>query len=1465
MTLPSDKPLAPPQSDHGEPRPSPEAAHDAPVRYAQVTSDSAIQPIGKVETLEGDATLQHNGTTVAVTKDMPVYQGDLVSAGAHSNVGIVFVDKSVFSINDGGSMTLDNFVYNPAATTSNSMLFNLVKGTAGFITGQVVKTGDMEVGTPVAVIAVRGTTVIVQCPAEVLAHPSCSFKAATGHFDLKVGGQVLTSVGLEAVKVQDGHFSFDLTPKTPEEQQNYNSIINTLQNSASSANIELHKEGGLIETHPTHEVQVEIAFNDGTTYSSPLDTFAAVATIAGASTAGGAPNPSTQTTGEETTTAAASVTTTTTESPPPLVSTDNAPVITSGPQSGAVTEIADTTGNNTLHMQNGAITFTDADATDTHTASVTAQGAEYLGTFALGTVNETTGSVAWTFAVQDGALDFLKAGQQLVQTYNVQVNDGNGGTASEVVNITLTGSNDAPVIVAEGTVATGSVDAVAEQQSSVNADYPIVGSELLNGLGGSAGFGENMIQPNDDGSSQAIDITSLFGSSGLDFFGHNYTQLYVNNNGNVTFGSPLSTFTPQTIGANLGFPIIAAFWADVDTGGGPATATPGGNSTGSDIVSYDLDTTHGVFTATWDDVGYFSQHTSKLDAFQLQLINRGSGDFDIVFRYEAVNWTTGDASNGIDGLGGSVARAGYSAGDNNPSHTFEIPQSGDQLAMLSLPQTQGNDGIEGVYVYHVHNGVVVDSQLTANGVVNFSDVDAGDVHTASAAYTGPGSALGTLSLVKNVDTSDPGSDGLGQFAWTYSVDNNALASLGAQDAKTESFLVSIRDGNGGVATQTVSVTLHGVNDPPVTTAEAAITDNATVLNGTVVDHTTDPDNNPATDLTYAVVGATPAGLAFNADGTWSFDPGGQFDSLAHGETATVSFDYQANDGIADSNVSTATITVTGANSAPVLAVADTAGQLTEGDGNALLTAAGSLSVSDADTGDTVTVSPTYNGDIVWSGGTLDSTLAAALVAGFDAGPTGWSYATTQNLDFLAAGDTITFSYTLVATDSSGAANDTSTPATVTITIDGTADTMNTTVNGTSGDDNLMGTSGNDLILPGDATADGGDTIHASAGNDTIDFTGAHNGSYILDYSSLGSDLTANITTTGGTIDKGSLGIDSLVNFDSINGLGGGAHLLGGSGNDSFTVDLSSTESLSIQVGTGADTITATGSGYLEVDVSTYHGAYVDATEGIVSEVTGTAGATVTGTVNEWQGSQYADTLMGSSADESFHPGGGSDAVDGGGGFDVVRYDVVGVDSIHGAFTAPGTAVITGTANGQMFIDTLTNIEAIIGTSGSDVLAGSSSGELLDGQAGNDVLVGGGGGDTLYGGTGMDILQDGAGANILDVGADNVGDLVRFTPDALNAGDVSDLIINFNSGTDGVDLSQLFTVNTNTGDMLSDYVQIQNVAGTTEVQIDANGATGGHNYSAIIATFDTSLSAGTTVNVLYSQDGSPETASHVTVV
>ena len=108
------------------------------------------------------------------------------------------------------------------------------------------------------------------------------------------------------------------------------------------------------------------------------------------------------------------------------------------------------------------------------------------------------------------------------------------------------------------------------------------------------------------------------------------------------------------------------------------------------------------------------------------------------------------------------------------------------------------------------------------------------------------------------------------------------------------------------------------------------------------------------------------------------------------------------------------------------------------------------SFDDIDTNDVVDITFAANGAPVWSGGSIDAGLAAQLVAGFSTGvadaaapgSTPWSYAVNDaNLDFLSAGETITFSYTVTATDSQGAtATDT-----VSFTITGSNDAPTVTV------------------------------------------------------------------------------------------------------------------------------------------------------------------------------------------------------------------------------------------------------------------------------------------------------------------------------------------------------------------------------------------------------------------------------------
>ena len=229
-------------------------------------------------------------------------------------------------------------------------------------------------------------------------------------------------------------------------------------------------------------------------------------------------------------------------------------------------------------------------------------------------------------------------------------------------------------------------------------------TSLINGLGGAADFGENALVRSDDGSSTFIDLTAVL-PGGLNFFGQLFTGLWVNNNGSVSFASAMSSFTPTAITGSTANPLITPFWADVDTRAGAAVPSAGGTSTGSNQVWYDLDAANGVFTVTWDDVGYFNRKTDKLNAFQLALTKVGDdGDFNITLRYENVDWTTGDFSGGSNGLGGTVARAGYSSG--NGLDYLELPQSGDQAAILAL-ESASNVGTPGTYEFAIRNGAVL--------------------------------------------------------------------------------------------------------------------------------------------------------------------------------------------------------------------------------------------------------------------------------------------------------------------------------------------------------------------------------------------------------------------------------------------------------------------------------------------------------------------------------------------------------------------------------------------------------------------------------------------------------------------------------------------------------------------------------------------------------------------------------------
>jgi Ca2+-binding RTX toxin-like protein len=230
--------------------------------------------------------------------------------------------------------------------------------------------------------------------------------------------------------------------------------------------------------------------------------------------------------------------------------------------------------------------------------------------------------------------------------------------------------------------------------------------------------------------------------------------------------------------------------------------------------------------------------------------------------------------------------------------------------------------------------------------------------------------------------------------------------------------------------------------------------------------------------------------------------------------------------------------------------------------------------------------------------------------------------------------------------------------------------------------------------------------------------------------------------------------------------------------DSFTVDGGENSWLEILGGRGSDSYNLTLSG--DIRLSFCFDWYSSATQGVVLDL---AAQTITndGYGNSESlmltagagrlfivGTDLADNITGSNNDEVFLLRNGNDTLDGGGGYDRVRYDNSRFTSGVTVDLAAGTA--SGAWNGVAFTHSLTGIEDVRGSSLADVISGTDGGERFDGRAGNDSLVGNGGSDTLFGGDGTDTLNGGTGDDFL-YGGDSEAD----QRDMINGGDGNDSI------------------------------------------------------------------------------------------
>lgn len=204
------------------------------------------------------------------------------------------------------------------------------------------------------------------------------------------------------------------------------------------------------------------------------------------------------------------------------------------------------------------------------------------------------------------------------------------------------------------------------------------------------GFTNNALPAEDDAPSSMADM-----SLAVNFYGVWYSNVWVNNNGNITFNGSLSTYSPVALNGS-GVPIISPYWADVDT-----------SNPNSAVVTYgtNIVDSRAAFGVDWVNVGYYAAHADRLLSCQLVIIDRSDitpGDFDMEFNYFKVQWEWGDVSVG------DPPRAGFSDGGTND---FELSGSGvegmfmDTNAVNGLIYNSLNSPVPGRYVFYFRDGI----------------------------------------------------------------------------------------------------------------------------------------------------------------------------------------------------------------------------------------------------------------------------------------------------------------------------------------------------------------------------------------------------------------------------------------------------------------------------------------------------------------------------------------------------------------------------------------------------------------------------------------------------------------------------------------------------------------------------------------------------------------------------------------
>src|SRR6185369_15129757 len=539
--------------------------------------------------------------------------------------------------------------------------------------------------------------------------------------------------------------------------------------------------------------------------------------------------------------------------------TNDAAVIT-GSATAALTE------TNAAQSTGGNLDATDVDSSNAFVVQSNVAGSNGYGKFSI----DATG--AWTYTM-DSAHDEFVGGTDYTDSITVATADG----TTQLITVTMHGTNDAAVITGSATAALTETNAA--QSTGGNLDATDVDSSnafvVQSNVAGSNGYGKFSID--------ATGAWTYTMDSAHDEFvgGTDYTD-------SITVAT--ADGTTQLITVTMHGTNDAA----VITGSATAalTETNAAQSTGGNLDATDVDSSN---------------------AFVVQSNVAGSNGYG-KFSIDATGaWTYTMDSAHDEFVGGT---------DYTDSITVATADGTTQLITVTMHGT--NDAA-------VITGSATAALTETNAAQSTGgNLDATDVDSSNAFV---------------VQSNVAGSNGYGKFsidatgAWTYTMDSAHDEFVGGTDY-TDSITVATADGT----TQLITVTMHGTNDAAVITgsATAALTEtNAAQSTGGNLD-ATDVDSSNAFVVQSNVAGSNGYGkFSIDAAGAWTYTMDSAHDEFVGGQTYTDSITVATADGTSQ----LITVSMLGTNDAAVITGTSTA-SLTES--NVAQSTGGSLSATDVD-------------------------------------------------------------------------------------------------------------------------------------------------------------------------------------------------------------------------------------------------------------------------------------------------------------------------------------------------------------------------------------------------------------------------------------------------------------------------------------------------------------------------------------